>query len=232
MKIEYDKNMLEEALGEIETRGYNVQIRHPYLEGPDTKSMDELITDCHKLASKSFGKYIHWRAIDGRSRESYSILLLTHNDEKVGYAVNDRLLINNRLTNYFSTGMIIPDHQGKGLYSWFNQVRQAILPDAEVVLTRTQNPVVYKGFTNYCNKYGFSNIYPESTTIPDNVVEFVRQWDPDIEDSLISKKIYFGRELMGSTPAPDSLLIQKLWNQINTKQGDAYVVIGHRPGIL
>lgn len=191
------------------------------------KEIDSLILELHDVASDAFGKYISLDAIAERTRGiDYIFIVRDDNGRAVGYASNEILLLNGMEVNYFASAMIRKEYQDRGIYSHLKDLRVNVA-GTDVLMTRTQNPKVYRSFGQVC-KHGGYQLYPNGLEIPKTAIELARSYCPNTDNMLIVKNAYYGEALMKKTPEPLSEEEKKIWSKMDVNKGDAVILIGLR----
>ncbi|HLC84529.1 MAG TPA: hypothetical protein VJH22_01935 [Candidatus Nanoarchaeia archaeon] len=240
---------VDELIGQIDDelymRGLRLEVIRPEVEQRNTPWMDRLIRDFHDIAVDSFGRSLPYEAIDGRTREADVLTVLRGGDgEALAYTVNARLELGGVPVNYFATALARRRMQGKGFYRLINPLREALIPDAQAVMTRTQNPLVDHSFAKVCAQGGYV-LYPEPDMSGDafplhavdmsgRALTIARAFAAGVEPSLICKGVYdFGepcgpRALMYDTPAPVTDRQKRIWSQMDVERGDAVILVGIR----
>ncbi|MBI4440796.1 hypothetical protein HY639_01385 [Candidatus Woesearchaeota archaeon] len=195
---------------------------------PTQKSREELdclIKELYDVALDAFAKWLPHEAIDARTRHATFVLVLRDNTRRaVAYAVNEELELQGKKVNYFATALFRREVQRHGLYSELNDLRASLLP-ADVLMTRTQNPVVYRAFNRLCADRGY-RVFPQAEKTPAEVIALAKEFCNEVTESLVVPGVYFNRSLMDDTPAPKTLLEQRLWSTLSVDKGDALVVVG------
>ncbi len=226
---------VDELIGQIDDelymQGLRLEVIRPEVEQRNTPWMHRLIMDFHDIAVDSFGRSLPYEAIDGRTREADVLTVLRGGDgEALAYTVNARLLLAGIPVNYFATALARRRMQGKGFYRLINPLREALLPDAQAVMTRTQNPLVDHSFAKVCAQGGYV-LHPEED-YTDRALKIAREFSADVTDSMICKGVYnFGepcgpRALMYDTPAPTTERQKRIWSQMDVERGDAVILVG------
>jgi hypothetical protein len=182
---------------------------------------DRLITALHDVAIDSFGRWLPREAIDGRSREAEYVITVIHDNELIAYGVNELLDVDGMRINCYGSGFVRRAYQGIGLGTHMFNLRWDMCP-APYLVTRTQNPLVYKELSKLCRNKSMT-LHPNQGSADDDILRIARAYDPSTSDEMISRKVYFGRELMDRTPDPGSA--RWLWEKINVKEGDAIVFV-------
>ena len=201
-------------------------IFRPKDDRKDTKQVERILPELYDVALDAFGKWLPKEAIEERTVEASLVVLLSQAERIVGYAVNDLLSLAGHDVNYFASGFLRREYQGRGLYAELNRVRAALLP-ATVLMTRTQNPLVYAQFRKLCLNQGYA-CEPEEKKIPKEVLTIARAYSPEVEDSLIVRGVYWNRSLMNDTPLPKGDLERRIWSNVDVGRGDAVIIVGRK----
>lgn len=228
-------NPLEAHIAEeVARRGLRLEIIRPTTADRQTAWMDQLIADFHAVTVDAFGRWLPYQALEDRSREAdYLLVLREETGRMAGFMVNNLLALDGTMVNYFSTDMIRREYHGLGLYPLLNSLRAEALP-ATALMTRTQNPRVYRAFRQVCVRHGY-NIYPSSDRTTPEALRLAKAFSPEVREDLIVESIYdFGegrgaRALMYDTPPPKSDE-ELIWRHLNIEQGDAVLILGVKHG--
>ncbi len=204
--------------------GLDIEVIRPKKDRIPSEKMDFLIGELYDVALDSFAKYLPYEAINSRTRDSdYIIVLRDKIGKAVGYSVNELLYLDGIAVNYYATALLRRSIQRKGLYSILNELRYDSLP-ADAIMTRTQNPVIYRSFSRLCREKD-CELHPNGVDIPKNVKMIAKAHSPDVDDNLVVRGVYFGRSLMDDTPKPKGEEI-KVWSNLDVNSGDAVILIG------
>ncbi|MBS3074677.1 hypothetical protein J4447_04495 [Candidatus Pacearchaeota archaeon] len=222
-------NAESEVRKDIETRGLELEVIKPAEKGRRSLWMDALIKEFHEIAVDSFGRWLPFEAIDGRTRDADLLLVLRDKGSRaVGYTVNELLTLNGTKTNYFATGLLRRDIQGNGLYGPLNHLRSVAIP-SEALMTRTQSPVVYRGFTKICSHQGLQ-VNPNGVSPSPKALDIAKAFCGKTGEDFIVKGVYNfgegGRALMYDTPEPKTDIEKKIWSRLKINNGDAVIIVG------
>ncbi|MBI4152604.1 hypothetical protein HY495_02740 [Candidatus Woesearchaeota archaeon] len=203
-------------------------IFRPKDDPKDAQLVERILPELYDVALNAFGKWLPKEAIEERTTKASLVVLLSQAERIVGYAVNDLLSLAGHDVNYFASGFLRREYQGRGLYAELNRARAALLP-TKVMMTRTQNPVVYAQFRKLCLERGYA-CEPAGEQISPEALTIARTYSPAVEDSLIVRGVYWERSLMADTPPAKGELEKKIWSQLNVEKGDAVIIVGIRFG--
>ncbi len=238
-------------------RGLELEVIKLRKEDKEEQWLHNIIQKFYIVAVNSFGRWLPYSAIDSRTRVSDMILLLKDKmGEVVGYGVNEIRELNGVKVNCFSSGFVRRELQGEGIYCRMNDVRFEMLPTAEAILTRTQNPIVYRKFVELGRKHGFCMspcenaardttgelahtyfYHPESNPlkITSTARELALAYGPDMRDDMVVEGVYNfpeegigGRALMYDTPRPSTEIERIIWGSLQIDKGDAVIIVGHK----
>ncbi len=205
--------------------GVSIDIVHPATAGMENNELERLITELHGVACDAFGKHISYEAIAERTYDMDYIFILRDGHEKaVGYASNEILNLDGREVNYFASAMVRKEYQGKGIYSHLKRIRVDAV-HTDVIMTRTQNPKVYRSFSNICNDFGYL-LYPNGSGQSEEAISIAKSYCPETDGSLIVRNAYYGESLMKKTPEPEGMHEQKVFSGIDIEAGDALMLVG------
>lgn len=220
----------DEYKEEFKHKGVNLEVIRLDKKDKEAAWLHSLVKEFYDVALDSFGKLLPYDAIDSRTRVSDLLFVLRdENGRTIGYAVNEKILLDGSDVNYFSSGFVRREIGKKGCYSLLNKVRIAILP-TDVVMTRTQNPVVYRKFAEVARGFGYK-VYPNGTAeMPMKVMQIAKEFSPNVSEELIVPEVYNfgegGRSLMDDTPEPESELERRIWQNLRVDKGDAVIIAG------
>lgn len=208
----------------MDTRIETYRPKYMVEKGVDIK---DLIDTLHPIAVKSFQRDLPYEAIDNRVRENDLVMLVRDikTNEGIGYVGLDNLNLANTPTTYLCSVLLNPEIQKKDLgYQLSIMGIENIGNDN--LLVRTQNPQMYGLFKKICNSYGLK-IAPNGS-IPQKAINIARAYDPEVQDNLVRKNIYFGRSLMPNTPEPRCDDSKKIWSNLDIESGDATYLFATR----
>ncbi|PIN76046.1 hypothetical protein COV18_01330 [Candidatus Woesearchaeota archaeon CG10_big_fil_rev_8_21_14_0_10_37_12] len=183
----------------IREKGWRIWELPPKDERPKPM-MDLAITVCHSICEAAFEKPFPYEGIDGRNREADSTMIFSRDGTGfVAYTVNNRVdLEDGTCVNYMNTAMIVPSERGNGLYDLLNALRAKVILDAEVLITRTQNPRVFAGMRRLCDARGYKLHHGAAySSRARKLVNGVaaRMEHPETDEYLVQRGVYLGREL-------------------------------------
>lgn len=202
---------------------YSVNKLNKVDELPDEKKI-LLVQRLNEITSQAFGKNVPLQETWERTVNVKSIYLLIHNSTIAGYATNDLSEFSGKKVNYFSSGFIGNEFRGKGLYNFINYWR-LVDEESDIIMTRTQNPLVVSGFKSLCDNNGFT-FHPGEIKERNNALKIAKNYFPEINSEFICKNAY-GRALMDKTPAPEKNTSHILRN-IDVCKGDAVILLGYK----
>ncbi|MFH1589659.1 MAG: hypothetical protein ABIB43_03785 [archaeon] len=201
--------------------GFMVQmIENP--SGLEKTMQEKLVKELNVLTAAIFNKATPIEETWERTVGVDIVYLIKNQDEIVGYTTNDLMKLNGRKMNYFSSAFIKRDLQDHGLYHEINNIRFNTHP-TDVIMTRTQTPIVISGFKRLCDENGFT-MFPSGGLVPPDIMNIARAYDPNVNFSLVCKGVY-GRALMDDTPEPRDD-VRSMFNMINVNNGDGMILIG------
>ena len=220
-------SLIEEINKNLSLMELRVEIIQPKPEHKKTQEMDRLISELYDVAVDAFDKPLPYEAIDSRTRDaSYILLLKDRKGRTVGYTVNEQLTLAGHQVNYYATALMRREVQQQGIYQQLNLLRSYLI-DAEAIMTRTQNPAVYRSFSRICSQRGYE-VNPSGKGISMLARDIALGHSPEADERLIVRGIYFGRSLMNDTPTPKTEEEKRLWRHLNVDLGDALVIVGLR----
>ncbi len=201
-------------------------ILRPKENEEDAQSVRTILPNLYDVALDAFGKWLPAEAIESRTAEGSLVLVLYQEERIIGYAVNDLLSLAGREVNYFASGFLRREMQGNGLYSEMNRLRAELLP-ANVMMTRTQNPLVYAQFKKLCDEKKY-RLEPQGRIVQKETLAIARAYSPEVEESMIVRGIYWNRSLMDDTPMPRGEMERRIWSNLTVEKGDALIIIGDK----
>lgn len=179
-----------------------------------------LIGELNAITKDAFDKDVPMEETRERTVEVDMIYLVRNGEDVVGYMTNDIMTLAGHKVTYFSSAFLKREVQGNGLYNLINEFRLGTANG--VIMTRTQNPLVMKGFHDLCKQHGFQ-FFPNGI-MREEVLMMAREYSPNVEDDLICRGVY-GRELMSETPLPNHET-RELFDKLDVKKGDGVILIG------
>ncbi len=192
----------------------------------DARSVRTILPELYGVALDAFGKWLPPEAIESRTAEASLVIVLYQKERIVGYAVNDLLTLVGKEVNYFASGFLRREMQGNGFYSEINRLRVDLLP-SDIIMTRTQNPIVYAQFRKLCDEKGYV-LEPQGEVVEGETLAIAQAYSPEVEKSMITRGVYWNRSLMDDTPTPRGELERRIWSDLNVKNGDAVIIIGEK----
>lgn len=212
-------------------------IRVAYAESYDglaRERRDRLFEDSRQLISKSFGQKTTDTSFNRDVRRfirNGEIYLLTHGEELIGLKLVQVFRCCRRRVFYNAGTAIAPAWQRRGINTRLTQwlVRSR---DAEVVVSRTQNPNIYRTLQLLC-----SRVWPQlgertPAYIQQIGVCVAKRINATIEtfdsERLVDRGTY-GSTLYDTIPPPENMspLIQELFSRyVDVQRGDSMLVIG------
>lgn len=214
----------------IDKLGLKLEVLKPKANIEDSKKTVRLIDAFYDVALDAFGKWLPREAIESRTADASCVIAVYKEERIVAYAVNDLLDINGKKVNYYASGFIRRELQGNGLYNEMNILRYKYTL-ADIIMTRTQNPVVYREFKKLCCSLGYF-LEPRGNEINTETLSLAKGFSSDVEENMVVRGVYWNRSLMNDTPKPQGELETKLWNNLNINNGDAMIIIGIKNGTL
>ncbi len=203
-------------------------------DGLARERRDRLFKDSQRLISRSFGQRITDTSFDEDVRRflrNGEIYLLTHGEELVGLKLVQVFRCCRRRVLYNAGTAIAPEWQRRGvnthLTRWLIRSR-----GAEVVVSRTQNPNIYRTLQLVCFR-----VWPR---LGEKTPAYIRQIGVCVakrinatletfdRERLVDRGTY-GSALYDTIPPPEnaSLLIKELFSRyVNMRRGDSMLVIG------
>ena len=209
---------------------YGIEIVFPKKKwaGIDLTQNDEamsIINRHHEVFKDSSGNDFGLKFIIGASTSAdLWVHILDENKNIIGFSTNECHQVNSNSVNYFRVTLFKKIIQRSGIYPFVQELRYAIFP-SDLIISRTQHPVVYNTFKELCSNHGMlisptvNNVYPKA-------FEITKELGLDINPHSAIIGAIRG-EVLAKTPAPSEDLIP-LWNQIDLKNGDVLVMIGYK----
>ena len=91
-------------------------------------------------------------------------------------------------------------------------------------MVRTQNPVVYKYFSQLCHNQGLK-VSPTVDFNNPKMIALARELDPDVDDQSVHRALFKGEALIG-TPKPSDD-IAPIWDRMDISKGDILAIMGY-----
>ena len=200
----------------------------------EVKSLiDQEIIDLNGITSRCFGKEVPLEETRKQFGEADFLSVVMLEEQVRGYGLNSKFSLNESVINYFGSGFIDPLLHDKELYARLNAFRINLI-SANAIMTRTQNPKVYSGFTRLCKDNNFLFSPDATSNIDQKCLSLAKEFcthtggafSSTCNDEQICKNIY-GRELMRNTPIPNERS-NKVMSKLNISQGDAIILVGRK----
>lgn len=208
--------------------GFDIDIIHPKQRWPNIekrKSVEvmNIIRQHHQVSKNGLGNDIGFDAFVHRNRDAdLWIHILDKKKRIIGFSINEGYEIEGKTINYFRATIFNKAIQKSGIYPLLNELKILIIP-SDILMVRTQNPVVYKYFTQLCDNHGLS-VSPTVEKIDSDMVKLAKKLDPDVDEFSVHRKIFGGEALIGTPkPPPD---IAPIWDRMNIYDGDILVIVG------
>ena len=151
------------------------------------------------------------------------IHILDENKNIIGFSINEGFEIEHKIVNYFRVTILNKNIQKQGIYPLLNKLKVAVLP-ADIFLVRTQNPVVYKYFTQMCEQRGLM-VSPTADFINPAAVNIVRWLIPEVDAYSVQHSVLEG-EVLVNTPQPPKEHAP-IWERMDIYNGDVVVILGY-----
>ena len=208
--------------------GFDIDIIHPKQRWPEIETRKspevmDVIRQHHKVSKNGLGNDIGFDAFVHRNRDADLWIHILDKDKNIiGFSINEGYEIEGKIINYFRATIFNKSIQKSGIYPLLNELKVLIIP-ADILMVRTQNPVVYKYFVQLCHDHGLA-VSPTVDRIDPDMVKLARQLDPDVDDDSVHRQLFDGEALIGTPkPPPD---IAPIWNRMNVYDGDTMVIVG------
>ena len=209
--------------------GFDIDIIHPKERWPDIETRKspevmDIIRQHHKVSKNGLGNDIGLDAFVHRNRDADLWIHILDKDKNIiGFSINEGYEIDGKNINYFRATIFNKAIQKSGIYPLLNELKILIIP-ADILMVRTQNPVVYKYFVKLCHDHGLS-VSPTVNQIDPDILELARKLDPDVDDESVHRQIFDGEALIGTPNPPDD--IAPIWDRMDIYDGDILVIVGY-----
>ena len=209
---------------------YGIEIIFPKKKwlGEDLTQNDEsmaIINNHHEVFKDSSGNDFGLKFIIGASTSAdLWVHILDEDKNIIGFSTNEYHHVSSGSVNYFRVTLLKKIIQRSGLYPFLQELRFNIFP-SDLIISRTQHPVVYSTFKKLCNNHDMS-ISPTVGNVFSRSFKIAKEMGLDINDQSVIIGAIRG-EVLVETPSPPEDLIP-LWNQIDLKNGDVLVMIGYK----
>lgn len=140
----------------------------------------------------------------------------------IGYSLNEIfpiLLEGSALrVNYFCSAFLLPETRNLfSLYAMLGALR--VIGREEMLMMRTQNPLVMRSFFRLCQRHGYRAFSPASTNVPRIVREaLVNRFG---NDDFVHRRVYPGR--VSPVEVPRTRMTSQLMGLIDPDAGDSCV---------
>ncbi len=165
------------------------------------------------LAESNLGHFVYIEEDEERKLIAYALNYLF--EVEVG---NQTLRV-----NYFSSAFILTGfRRDLLLYKWLGRLR--LMQNEDIILVRTQSPIVISFFTWLCELARMRLVsHLDDTVVPDGVMAALQHKFGDT--TMIWPGVY-GRCLTGEPVEPKTPLAQQLSSKIDVTAGDAIILVG------
>ncbi|MEA1881111.1 MAG: hypothetical protein U9N31_01730 [Candidatus Marinimicrobia bacterium] len=198
--------------------------RWPDIETRNSPEVMDIIRQHHTVSKNGLGNDIGLDAFVHRNRDAdLWIHILNENKNMIGFSINEGYTVEKKIINYFRVTIFNKNIQKQGIYPLLNELKVAILP-ADMFLVRTQNPVVYKYFTQMCEQRGLM-VSPTADFINPAAVDIARCLIPDVDAYSVQRSMIDGEALVGTPKPPEEHA--PIWERMNIYDGDVVVILGY-----
>jgi len=209
--------------------GYQIKIIEPKKRWPDIETRKlpkvmDIIRQHHIVSIDGLGRDIGLEAIVQRSRDTdLWIHILDENGKLIGFSINEVCDFQDKLINFFRVTIFSKSLQKHGIYALMNELKLAII-SADILLVRTQNPIVYKYFTQMCEQKRLK-VSPKANYIDPASLDIARQILPQVDEFSVERGV-LKREALKGTPKPPEEYVP-IWDRMDIYNGDVVVIIGY-----
>ncbi|MBT4371543.1 MAG: hypothetical protein HOD10_01950 [Candidatus Marinimicrobia bacterium] len=209
--------------------GFDIEIIQPKKRWPDiavrkSPEVMDIIRQHHAVSKNGLGNDIGLDAFVHRNRDAdLWIHILDENKNIIGFSINEGYEVEKKIVNYFRVTIFNKDIQKLGIYPLLNELKVTILP-ADIFLVRTQNPVVYKYFTQMCEMRGLL-VSPMANFINPAAVDIARWLIPEVDVYSVQHSALDGEALI-DTPKPPTEHAP-IWDRMYISKGDMVVILGY-----
>ena len=209
--------------------GFDIEIiqpkkRWPNIETRKSPEVMDIIRQHHEVSKNGLGNDIGLDALVHRNRDAdLWIHILDENKNIIGFSINEGYEVENKIVNYFRVTIFNKDIQKLGIYPLLNELKVTLLP-ADIYLVRTQNPVVYKYFSQMCAQRGLL-VSPSANTINPAAVDIARWLIPEVDVYSIQRSA-MDCEALVNTPKPPKEHAP-IWDRMDISNGDMVIILGY-----
>jgi hypothetical protein len=208
---------------------YDLEIIYPKIRWPDNSIKEsseklKMMRQHHNISINALDNDLGFQAIFDRNSEA-DLWIHIIDDKKniIGWSINKKIIIENQTANYFKITMFHKKIQGQGIYPLLNEIRiEIIKPD--LLFVRTQNPQVYKYFTQLCQNNNFK-ISPTMDYTDIKMVKLLENIFDNIDNQSVQRGLF--NKAVSNNPLKFDNDTELIWNRIIIDKGDCLVIIGY-----
>ena len=198
--------------------------RWPDIEKRKSSEVMDIIRQHHVVSKDGLGNDLGLEAFVSRNRDADLWIHILDKDRKIiGFSINEGYEVHGKKVNYFRVTIFNKLIQKLGIYPLLNELKVAIIP-ADILMVRTQNPVVYKYFSQLCHNHGLK-VSPTVDVNNPKMIALARELDPDVDDQSVHRALFKGEALIGTPKPPDD--IAPIWDRMDISKGDILAIMGY-----
>lgn len=209
---------------------YGIKIILPKNEWPDLKSnlspeAMAIIHEHHKVFKNASGNDFGLKYIIGASASAdLWIHILDENKNIIGFSTNQIYKVDKLNVNFFRTTFFNKIIQGIGIHPFIQNLKLAVLP-ADIIIARTQHPLIYMNFKTLCVNHGMM-FAPTVKTVSPEVIAIGNKLGLKIDKESICRAVIQGEVLVNAPTTPRE--IASLWDKMNFQNGDVLFIAGYK----
>lgn len=213
---------------------YGIEIILPKKEWPGLKSnlspqAMAIIHEHHKVFKNASGNDFGLKFIIGASASAdLWIHILDENNNIIGFSTNQIHEVDKLNVNFFRTTFLNKIIQGVDIHPFMQNLKLAVLP-ADIIIARTQHPIIYKNFKTLCTNHGMI-FNPTVDRVSSEVIDIGNKLGLNIDEESICRGVIQGEVLIKTPAIPKE--IAPLWNKMNLKNGDVLFISGYKKNLF
>ena len=209
---------------------YDLEIIFPKISWPENSIQESLeklkiMREHYNISINALDNDLGFQAIFDRNSEAdLWIHILDDKKNIIGWSINKEIIINDQSANYFKITMFHKSLQGQGIYPLLNELRFQIIK-ADLLFVRTQNPQVYKYFSQLCLRHNFK-ISPTIKNTNIKMIKLLEYTFDDIDNQSVQRGLF--NNAVSNNPIKFDSKTSHIWSRMSIDNGDCLVIIGYK----
>ena len=209
---------------------YDLEIIFPKIRWPENSIQEsseklKIMKQHHNISINALNNDLGLQAIIDRNSEA-DLWIHIIDDKKniIGWSINKKIIIEDQTANYFQITMFHECLQGQGIYPLLNELRIEIIK-ADLLFVRTQNPQVYKYFTQLCHNNNYK-ISPTTKNTNIKIVKLLENTFNNLDDESVQRGLF--NKAVSNNPQKFDNETRFIWSRMNVDEGDCLIIIGYK----